>query len=217
MVFGAVGQWIDMARKRIVMGETEVRGAETIPAPVESSAVKFVDVPGFKVNRVNAGKGALRPELEAMVSRIVLPAEQIVPLFERLEQRLKLGDRRTEYGHILEALDEAEDCCRAANRLLVTTQVNRREWELENEGTLAVLRSEATRALQAEKASGERTKQITEGDITAKVAELFPDEYRVQAMRGEHLKRLTESIENLSEVWASRCRSLNTMLGKHRV
>jgi hypothetical protein len=199
-----------MARRR-VQEETEIRAAETVPAPEESKPAG-----GFKVTRVNSA-GALKPELEAMVTRIIVPTENILPLYERLESALHLGENRTEYGFLLEALDSAELNARAAHKLLTTAQINRREWEIESEATMASLRAEATKSMQAEKDAGTRSKAITEGDIAAKCAELFPDEWRAQLMRGERLKRLVDSIENLVEVWNSRCRSLQTMLGKHRV
>lgn len=173
---------------------------------------------GWKVNRVNAPKDKpLRPELAAIVSRVFLEPEALVPLYEKLEGALKLGENRTEYGHILKALDEAEDCHRAAHRLLISAQVDKKQWELDNDLTLAVLRAEATKSLQAEKDKGIRSKAITEGDVLAKCMELFGDEWRAHEMQRERLKRTEDSIENLVEVWASRCRSLQTMLGKHRV
>ena len=72
------------------------------------------------------------------------------------------------------------------------------------------------RDLQREKESGTRNKQITDEDVQSRAAQLFPDEYRASEARYSRVKRMVDSMEHLSRMWESRCRSLASFVTKMR-
>ena len=53
-------------------------------------------------------------------------------------------------------------------------------------------------------------------DVKACAATLHPDEYVAQEVRKAKIKATVDSLENLSEQWNSRCRTLQAMLSKLR-
>jgi hypothetical protein len=136
--------------------------------------------------------------------------------YKRLEQTLVIGDKRTDYGSVMKALDEAESNARLAHRLWQTAIVERKRWEMENEVVWAAGRSEANRSLQHEKNEGTRSKMITDADVESRIATLYPDQWRAQEMRRIKMKSMVDSMQNLAENWASRCKSLQVILSKQR-
>jgi hypothetical protein len=153
--------------------------------------------------------------MQRIVETITLE-EEIDVVWKRLEQSLQIGERRSESGVLLEALDEAETNARVAHRLYITAQILFDEWELENGPIFGKMRDDATRSLQREKDEGTRSKQITDADIEARCAYLFEDEWRTQQMRRKKSKYTVDSLKDLVEKWSSRCKSLQTLYGKAR-
>lgn len=136
--------------------------------------------------------------------------------YDRLEKEMAIGDKRTDYGTVMQHLDEAETNMRRANRLWQTAIVERKRWELDNEVLFAAMRSEATRSLQSEKDEGKRNKAITDADIAARIATLFPKDYLDQEVKRAKMKAMVDSLEGLQDAWSSRCRSLQTIASKLR-
>lgn len=137
-------------------------------------------------------------------------------LYEKLEKALRVGENRSEMGALAKALDEAEANARLAHRLWVTTKVEHQVWELDNDVVFGAMRGEATAHLQREKDKGLRNKTITDADVAAACSTLYPDEWRAQERRRRKFEGTVKSMENLTECWMSRCRSLQTMVGKSR-
>lgn len=177
----------------------------TVPAAVPSTLDQFL----------GSGKEVpLSSDFEKIVTKIFV--EEPDKVFDRLERILKLGDTRDDRGSVLKALDEAEDNARLAHKLWSTAQRERVRWEKDNEVIHGAMRLEATKVLQQEKAGGVRSKQITDADVEAMCATLFPDEYRAQEVRRASVKAMEDSIKNLAELWGKRISSLQTMLSKQR-
>lgn len=147
---------------------------------------------------------------------VVVDEKDIPTAYKKLVDALQVGDGRHEHGHLVVALDAAESNFRSASNLFMTARVVRKSWELNMESINAKLRNEATAALSQEKAEGKRSKQITEGDITATVATMFADEWRSQEERRIRLSAMEDSLQNLVDAWGSRCRTLQAMLTKSR-
>jgi hypothetical protein len=155
------------------------------------------------------------PALARVVEQVFLKNTDVDGIYERLEKNLMLGDgRRTERGFVLKALDEAAKNHRDAHRLYITSKALQEDWERDNSVHFATLRSEANKILQSEKESGRRNKSITDADIEAKMAELFPDEWRSQETRRARLKLVVESMKSLVESWEMEHRTLNTMASR---
>lgn len=136
--------------------------------------------------------------------------------YEELETALSLGETRSEYGSVHRALDMAETYARRAHKLWMAAKIERQRWELDNQVVFGAMRLEATRTLEREKDSGLRKKQITDGDVNAMCASLYPDEYRTQELRRAEVKAMEESLQHLSETWSGRCKTLQTILSKQR-
>jgi hypothetical protein len=141
--------------------------------------------------------------------------EKPLEVYKRLEVALRIGDERDDRGTLLKALDEAHMNAREAHRLWTTARIEVAQWEAENAVIHGGMRESAIYALEREKATG-RKKMVTEGDLEAFIATNFTDEYKAQARRKAEVKAMAESMKNLAETWASRCRALETMLGKQR-
>lgn len=185
------------------------------PIPPQPTSVENVDESPFDFESANAAKESkLRPDMTKIVETVF-----IVDLHEtwtRLRKALTIGEKRSDHGTLMLALDQAEHNAHDAHRVYVTAKIERERWERENDVMLGSMWSEANRSLQKEKNDGLRAKQITDADIKARAATLHPDEYRAQEVKRASIKATVDSLENLSEQWNSRCRTLQTMLGKLR-
>ena len=156
----------------------------------------------------------LSPDFQAIVTSVFI--DDVKATYDKLEAALKVGNKRTDYGTVMKHLDLAERHARDAHRLWQTGIVEYKRWEADNEVVFSSMRSEATRALQHEKDQKLRAKQITDADVDARIATLYPDEWRAQQNARGRNKAMLASLENLSEVWMSRCRTLQTILTKQR-
>jgi hypothetical protein len=135
--------------------------------------------------------------------------------YAALELALQLGTNAAD--SIAAALDAAEDNARRAHRLFVCARVDAERFSLDADVIDAAMRTQAVAELQREKDSGLRTKAITEGDTAAKVAAMFPDEYRDLAERRIKSRKMVEHLEAFAGLWRSRCYSLATMLQSRRL
>lgn len=136
--------------------------------------------------------------------------------YEELEGKLRIGEKRTEYGTVAKHLDDAEDDARRAHRLFVAAKLEYDRWVAETEVVLAPMRTEAVRALEQEKREGLRSKQITDADVVAKMAALYPDEFVHQESKRAKMKRTIDHLENFSDRWARRCGDLNALISTMR-
>jgi hypothetical protein len=142
--------------------------------------------------------------------------EKPFEVYQKLEAALKVGDDRGEHSALNRSLDNAESNARLAHRLWMTAKVERERWEIENGIIFGAMKHEASKTLQREKDQGLRSKQITDADVETMCAVIFPDEYKAQEVKRKKVKAVEESMANLTEMWISRCRSLNAMLSKSR-
>lgn len=171
-----------------------------------------VDFPS--ANRRTAEK-PLRADFRRVVDTVMIE-EDVGEVWKRLEKALRVGELRTDAPVLAAALDEAETNARAAHRLYITARLLHDEWELDNGHIFAKMRNDALVQLQMEKTAGQRSKQITDADILAECASMFEDEWREQEMRRKKSKATVETLQNLSDAWTSRCKTLQTLYGKAR-
>lgn len=194
---------------------TEEPEPAPVPIPPPSEQILNDEESPFDFESANAAKESkLRPDMTKIVETVF-----VVDLHEtwtRLRKALVIGEKRSDHGTLMLALDQAERNAHDAHRVYITSKIERERWERENDVILGSMWSEATRSLQKEKNDGLRAKQITDADIKARAATLHPDEYQAQEVRRASIKATVDSLENLSEQWSSRCRTLQTMLGKLR-
>lgn len=202
-------------RKRAEVAEHDVEIAkeEVDRKPVSGPA----ELPKGRVQFGNANAATekdLSDDFEQIVTSIFVekPWEE----YQHLERALKIGQTRSDHGSVNKHLDNAEANARRAHRLWMTAKVERERWERGNATVFAAMRGEATKVLQREKDQGLRSKQITDADVDSQCAALYPDEWMHQEIKRKQVKAMEDSMQNLAEMWNSRCRSLQAMLSKLR-
>jgi hypothetical protein len=141
------------------------------------------------------------------------------PQFEWVLEQVFVKDIRGAYQRVIEFVnrkggrtkldvDEANTLLRKAHDLLMTARRERYRWELDNKVVFAACYERAVLDLQREKASGERSKQITDADTENRFALMYPDEWRHQELKKREVKILEESMANLVQVMEQTCRNM---------
>jgi hypothetical protein len=200
------------------MKAEKAKTAAVPPPPMSEASMERAKVPenpfDFQSANSKKKKSKLRGDLEKIVE-----TNFVVDLHEswlKLRAALVIGEKRSEHGTLNKALDEAEENAHLAHRVYVTAKIEREAWERENDTVWGAMWSEANKSLQKEKNEGLRAKQLTDADIKARVATLYPEEYQEIEVRRARIKATVDSLEDLAVQWKSRCKSLNTMKGTLR-
>lgn len=157
----------------------------------------------------------LNPEIERIVETVFVehPFEE----YKRLEKALELGpEKRSDHGSVNASLDAAERNARLAHRVMITAKAEQHRWELENAEIFAAMRLESTKVLQSEKDAGKRNKTITDADVDSMCARLFGDEWVYQQLKRRRVDLAVKNMDNLVDVWTSRCNSLRVIFQKQR-
>lgn len=157
---------------------------------------------------------AYHVDFERIIERIY--SIDIKKEYDRLEQALVLGEKRSDRGTLAKAVDEAENNARRAHEIYLCAVRERTRWEAEAEIVMAPLRKHANEALQALKADGLHSKIITDADVRAKMASQHPEEFKWHEEHSAKIKGLEEATKKMSEVWTSRCASVRLMYDKAR-
>lgn len=131
--------------------------------------------------------------------------------YEAVRQRLTITDALTPQ-RLQQAANEQEDLADRAFRLYVVAKVEVKQYERELEPAAAAFRAKAHDALEDQKANKLRTKQITDADVVAKIAQDYPDEWTDIQVRRERAKALVEQLQNLAMLAGNRCNTLRAML-----
>lgn len=184
--------------------DAEIEKGDREQARVSSARILF--------GSANAAK---KSEMSAQIIRVVEKVfiTDIEGTYDKLEAELRLGDQRSDKAAIQEALDNAQTNVRKAFNLWITVKNAREAWEKTNAVIHAGMRTEAMAALQREKDTGKRSKQITDADVVHKCAELFGDEWVTQENEREKYELFESSLKNLAEAWQSRGFNLQAMAG----
>lgn len=160
----------------------------------------------------SSGRGVRLPEDFERIVESVFEVGDAKELFDRLKACLVVGEGKSDRGSLRSALDQAERHAQEAHQLYASACLERKRLKHAAEIVSAGMRDSALSELHDEKADGKRTKQITDADVTSRVASKFPDEWTANeealakaALTEEHLKELCDS-------WRSKCASLRTML-----
>jgi hypothetical protein len=131
--------------------------------------------------------------------------------FKRLDEALALGDRASEYGTVLHAVDQSAKNLFEASKLARKAKIEDEKFATELDKRLEVLRSAASKALEEEKANGTRSKAPTIKDIEDRMLSSWPDEVASIQARKAEMHGALRSLEALEVAWRERCQSLRTM------
>lgn len=201
----------------------KVDASEETTAPTTAPAETVTDQEAEDAaDALFAGKGApptMGPGHERIQSRLFAIDE--LAECDALETGLKIGTattpvHRADYATLLDALDAAEDNARRAHRLYVNGKLALAAFEIDIAVFEADMYAKASNRLEEQKAKGERTKTITDADVRAAMAGLFPDQVRDHATRLQKAKRSVDYFERLADLWKSRCRTLDVMVSTAR-
>lgn len=134
----------------------------------------------------------------------------------RIRGALKVGEKRSHHGHLHTALDNARELANEAHALFVTAKLEAKRWENANEVTHGAMWAEASRALEYERETKVRSKAITDTDVRAKVATLYPDEWNAQELDREKVKLTVDRMSDLAKQANEKVEDIRTMLSKLR-
>ena len=130
--------------------------------------------------------------------------------YDSLEGQLVIKDALTPQT-IRAALNKAEDNARRAHQIYVAAKVEVDLFEIEAAKVEAAMRESVIKDMSADKAVKIRSKQITEGDVIARMALSYPDEYVAIVSRRSQAKQTVEHLKRLADLWQNRCRTLNSL------
>ena len=155
----------------------------------------------------------IRSDIARIVEEIFV--DDLHACWSELRKKLK-ADTRSDHGSLHRAVEEASDDAYEAHRLYVTARVARSDWEKDNEKIHGAMWSAATRSIQAEKDQKLRNKQITDADIKARCATLFPDEWKTQEKLRDRVKAVEDSLSQLADIYMGRVMAMSAILKKLR-
>lgn len=109
------------------------------------------------------------------------------------------------------AANEQEDIADRAHQLYIVGRVEVQAYMRDTEATYGAIREAAVQSLEAQKASKVRTKQITDADVKAESARLYPDEWADICTRRDRAEAMLKHLENLAQLARSRCYTISNM------
>lgn len=169
----------------------------------------------FQFESANAAKTPMiRSDFGKIVETVFV--NDLHETWKKLKDSLTVGEKRSDHGTLQKALDQAEKNAYDAHRLYITAKIEFESWQKDHDVVMGAFWSEASRSIQKEKDEGNRSKQITDADVRMRIATLHPDDWKVLEVKSAKFKATVDSLANLSEQWNSRCRTLQTMMGKLR-
>ena len=131
--------------------------------------------------------------------------------FDTIEGSLSITSALTPQV-ISRAANQSEDMARRAYRLYIVGKVEYESYMRTTEALVAVIRDAATKKLELEKATGVRTKQITDADVLAYCASIYGDEWEDIQKRRNRAKGMLGYLEQLSDLSKKRCFTVARML-----
>lgn len=133
--------------------------------------------------------------------------------FERLERDLQVGRdaSQCDWGTLANALERSHTNYKDAHRLYIAANAVAEQVDFDCDQIESAMREDALAKLEAEKESGIRKKAITEGDISAMVSCLFPDEVRRIHRKRNSSKNAASQLKALAEAWRLRCEGLKSL------
>jgi len=167
------------------------------------------------LNGQRSGKADLPPTYARIIKTTFAFDADVV--FATLDSALTLPKPAYEMGYteLSECLDDAARHHRDASRLFAHAKVTLAEFDADCEVMRGDMRTQAVAQLKAEKEE-KGGKQITDGDVTTRMAALFPDEYRRQESLKAKAKATVGHLETMVKGWELRRRELGIMLSECR-
>ena len=159
-----------------------------------------------------------RSPLRTDLSKIVEThwTEDLYGEWNRIRGLLRVGEQRSEHGHVMLALDEARKIAEDAYGLMVTAILEAKRWETANEIVFAAMWTQGRIEAERERKQMGFSKAVTDTDVRAKCAVLYPDEWLAQEVEREKVKLTVDRMKNLSKVAADKADDVRAMLKGQR-
>lgn len=174
----------------------------------------------------------LGPEFDGIVHSVfAVTAASINADYQLVELAIQPLGRQKDAASILDALDKAQSAARTAHRLLVNMQLIYEKVKGEVASALGALRDSATKSLidkgdddlpafdesdAKSKKAKVRTKAITNADVEAEMARIFPKDMSALRDRQAKAKGAVDHVEFMTDLVKSRIRSLEVMVSAAR-
>lgn len=195
----------------------------SIAKPATDPGFVMTSLPGFEPPK-------MPPSFERIVTT-VFDVPEPDKEFARLRLELEMTQikpSRADYGTIVDSLDQAEKNAQAAVELVANFELAYEAFCIDELAMSGAYRERAKAELdkqrqeeflKSKEAMGSKAsagKQITEADVAAAVASMFPDEARILAERRAQAKGARDSVRSLAERWAERAKDLRAMVSTTR-
>lgn len=205
----------EAAHDAAAIASSDTMPGATDPAPEPASAPPVDDTPPLFAGAPHQAGFPAAPNLQRGFQTIVqdlYESEGYDPKTEWAEIRagLEIKDALTP-DRLKRAANGQEKLADRAHQLYIVTLVEVRAYMRETEATYGAIRTAATQALEVEKANKTRTKQITDADVKAEAARMYPTEWHDINDRREKAEGMLKHIENLAQLARSRCYTVSNM------
>jgi hypothetical protein len=147
------------------------------------------------------------PDFDRLVSTI-LAEMQIDQEYDELEAALEIGEDRRDYTTLNSEVDKADRRAWRANGLWAQARLVYERMKIDQEEVDADLWRQALTALEED----EKKPKTRIEDVKAKIAEMFPDEFRGGKIRLKTAEIAVDRCESFSKRWSERAQALRVML-----
>jgi len=177
---------------------------------------KQVEVPLFKTTESQTMqlRGMKMPDMQhgfqTVVHDLFESGFNVLEEYRKIKAALEITDALTP-DRLKRAANEQEGIANRAHQLFIIAKVEVQAYLRETEPIYGAIRERAIMELEQEKATGARTKQITDADAKAEAARLFPDEWADICTRRDRAEAMLKQLENLAQLARSRCYTVSAM------
>jgi hypothetical protein len=109
------------------------------------------------------------------------------------------------------AANEQERLAERAHQLFIIGKIEVQAYMRETDPTFGAMREGARESLERMKASGARTKQITDADVLGECARLYPDQWQEICTRRERAEAMLLQLQTVAQLARSRCYTVSNM------
>lgn len=148
---------------------------------------------------------------QTIVKDIFADGYDVIEEWKEIRAAMVIDDALTP-ERLKRAANEQEDISIRAHRLYVVAKVEVSAYMRETEATFGAIRQSAIDGLEAQKAKGSRTKQITDKDAVSEAARMYPDEWADICTRRERADGMLSQLLRISEAAKSRCYTVSNMM-----
>ena len=152
----------------------------------------------------------LQRGFQTIVTDLFESGYDVVEEWNAVREGLMIKDALTPQ-RLRAAANEQESLADRAHQLYIVARVEVQAYMRDTEATYGAIRESAVQALEQQKANKTRTKMITDGDVKAEAARLYPDEWADICTRRDRAEAMLKQLENLAMLARSRCYTISNM------